>query len=154
MWTVTEYLLNLCLLSAYTGGGSSACIGPLEGVYVGLFTSPTPPLTQKTNLAGITEAAYDGYARQLVQWYPPFISFSGPYLLEGRSLIFTPTDSTNPQSITGVFLADAPTGGHYLAGLMLSPNNVPLTGPSQSMVVDAEFSLPFSPIYGGPDVKN
>ena len=154
MWIVTAYLLRLMLLSQSTGGGSSSGIGPLQGVYIGLYTAPTPPLSSQSRLADITEALYSGYARHLVQWYPPFISSDGPYTLEGRSQLYSPSDSLNGQVITGIFLADAPTGGNLLASQSLTPNPVALPGPTAAMIVDPEFTLGFGNNYGGADVES
>jgi hypothetical protein len=154
MWIATRYLLNLMLMELAEQTGSGASLGPLFNCYVGLSTAPTPPPTSITHMSDITEANYTAYARQLVVWYPPFIQAAGPYALEGHSLNFQPSDGVTPNVITGVFLADALAGGNYLCGLSLGAVPVPLPDSSRSMIVDAVFSLPFLPVYGGPDVSN
>jgi hypothetical protein len=154
MWVMTSAVLKLLLLALSEPAGSSGFSGPFAACYVGLLIDPTPDLTSNTVLADVTEASYDGYARQLVVWYPPFISSEGPYLLEGHSQIYTPTDTTVANNITGVMLCSALTAGQYLCGMLSFPTTYPLTGPTQSMVVDPEISLPFSSIYGGPDLSN
>lgn len=154
MWVMTAYLLNLLLLAFKGTAGSSGSIGPFQTCWVGLLVNPTPQLSSATKLSDVTEASYPGYARQLVVWYPPFISAEGPYLLEGHSQIYTPTAFGSPQNITGVMICDAPVGGNYLCGTLTTPTVYPLTDPTQSMIVDPEISLPFTSIYGGPDVSN
>jgi hypothetical protein len=154
MWVVTKYMLELMLLELAEIASSLSALGPLDVVYVGLATAPTPPPTNVTKMSDITEATYTGYARQLVVWYPPFIEAAGPYALEAHSMNFNPLDAVTPNTITGVFLADSLTGGNYLCGMSLGANAVPLPDSTRSMIVDAVFSLPFTNTYGGPDVSN
>lgn len=154
MWTVTKALL-LSLLNCLTGpAGSGSSLGPFQNVWAGLFLGATPPLTPDTNMSQIVEATYHGYARQLIVWYPPFIEATGPYAIEGHSMIFMPTDAAVPNVIAGVFVASAPVGGTYLMGQLLLPASMPLNDPTQAIVYDPIFSLPFSHIYGGADVTN
>ncbi len=154
MWTVTIGFLQALLaqLAEYQASGSFT--GALENVWFGLGLAPTPAPTPQTTLANVTEANYTGYSRQLVQWYPPFLSAAGPFQLEGHSLKFTPADAVTPNVITFAFLATAQVGGTYLMGTLLPGNGVPLQSALQSLVADAIFSLPFTQVYGGPDVSN
>jgi hypothetical protein len=154
VWVMTDYVLKLMLLALEQAAGSASFSGPFSSVWVGLLINPTPNLTDKTKLADVTEATFTGYVRQLVVWYPPFISAEGPYLLEGHSQIYTPLDGVTPNNITGVMLCDKQTGGNYLCGMLAFPTVYPLSDPTQSMVVDPEVSLPLTSIYGGPDLSN
>jgi hypothetical protein len=154
MWVVTQYFLQQFLDAVADLVDSQSSSPPLNACFFGLFTAPTGSLSNTTVLADITEANYDGYARQLVTWYPPFISAAGPYLLAAHSQAFTPTDSTVPNTITGCFLASAATGGVYLCGTSILPTPIPLTGPQSTILVDCEISLPFTPTYGGPTLQN
>ena len=76
--------------------------------------NPTPALLQ----AGITEAAYDGYARQAVVWYPTGIDALGPQDLTAHNMHFAPTDAVAPETVTGVFLSTSATTG--MGTLLLS----------------------------------
>ncbi len=154
MWIFTQYLVGLILAAMQQGTGSSSFFGPLYGCYVGLLIDPTPNLTPTTALADVTEASYGGYARQLVTWYPPYISTTGPYTLDGNSQLYQPSDSVTPQNITGFMLTTALMGGKYLAGFLSNPVTYPMTSPLSAILFDPSVSLPFTLIYGGPYIEN
>jgi hypothetical protein len=149
MWTVTTVLLQAILDAIYGHALPSGLVGPLDAVYVGLYIAPTAPINQNSLLSNITEATYDGYARQEIVWFPTFIDQAGPQTLEGASLFFSPTDATVPNTITGIFIASALTGGVLLAAQALATPGVPLIGPSNALTVVPQFQLPFQQIYGG-----
>lgn len=154
MWTVTIAFLSLVLDQLAANGISVSSAAALQGLYFGLGIAPTPTPTPTTQMSDIVEATYTGYARQAVTWYPPFIEASGPFLLEGHSLKFTPLDAVTPNVITFAFLADALTGGKYLMGTLLPSSGIPLPGPLSSAIADPAFSLPFDQVYGGPELTN
>lgn len=154
MWTVTIAFLSLVLDQLAANGISVSSAAALQGLYFGLGISPTAAPTPTTQMSDITEATYTGYARQLVSWYPPFIEASGPFLLEGHSLKFTPLDAVTPNVITFAFLADALTGGKYLMGTLLPGGGINLGNELQSAIADPAFSLPFTQVYGGPEITS
>lgn len=149
---VTEFFLNLVMAALTDHTASGSFNGPLESVYMGLYIAPTGGLSKSSTIANITEATYAGYARQAVTWYPPVVDAAGPETLNGQSLNFTPTGSTTPNTITGLFLADALTAGDLLAYMALPGIGVALSGPTQSLVAIPQFQLPFTPIYGMPTI--
>jgi hypothetical protein len=154
VWIVMQYFLLLVQSWLIKFPASAPYDGPLGAVYVGLAIAPTAGITWQSTMANITEANYDGYARQEVVWYPPYLAGGGPATLEGQSLHFAPTDATVPNNIIGVFLADAPTGGHLLAFASWPGTGAPMSNPSQALTVDAFFQLPFQLVYGGPEMTN
>jgi hypothetical protein len=150
VWTVTTALLLRVAQWLIDAGATSPGQGPLYAAYIGLCQTGTPGFTQNTLLSQVTEANYDGYARQEIVWYPPYISTAGPQTLEGGSLFFMATDQNASNNITAVMLVSALTGGVLLAGAALPSPGVVLGPSSAALKVIPEFQLPFQQIYGGP----
>lgn len=153
MWSVTQAFMVRWLQWLASLGTSSPAHGPLYALYVGLYQSTSPPVTWTSIMSSVIEASYDGYARQEVVWYPVYQSSGGPVVLEGGSLFFSPTDSAVSQTITGIFLADAPTGGTLLAGLPLAAPGKVLATPLDAMKVLPNFMLGQGPVYGGAYIE-
>jgi len=151
LWTVTYLLMLRLALNAIRAGGS-AVPGALNGIWLGLYQSPTVPITPVTTLAGITEANYDGYSRQQVVWFPPFLSSSGPVLLAAQDAYFTPSDGLSSNLITGVFMADSFYGGGLLAAAALASPGRVLSQVTDALKVQPQFALPAISVYGGPAV--
>ena len=106
-WTPSLAFL-LSMMWDLAGVEASASLpNVLEGIYCGLYQAPTPFPTSQLTIADITECDYDGYGRQAVSWFPPFIDPSGPVDLAARNMHFVPTDSNNPNTATGAFLVSA-----------------------------------------------
>lgn len=151
MWTVTAAFLAQ-VLADIIGSGMSPSGGVLGAAWLGLYIAPTTPITPRSTLANITEATYDGYARQEVVWYAPYTDLSGPQTLTGHTLEYAPSDATVPNVITGLFLASAVTGGTlWMAAAQASPG-YPLQMPGQAMIVVPQFQLGYGQVYGGPQV--
>lgn len=150
MWTVTTLFLLRVMQWLTARGTAPPGAGPLQAVWMGLYQQPTLPINPFSTLANITEANYDGYSRQLVVWFPPWIAAAGPEQLAGQDLFFSPADPNVVNQITGVFLADAFYGGNLLAAAVLPAPGVQLSGPSRAMKVQPQFQLPFTQIYGSP----
>lgn len=149
MWTLT-YPLLAAIMAAITEHASSGPFnGPLEAVYLGLYIAPTTTIHPNSLLSAITEATYDGYARQEIVWFPTYQDNAGPQALEGQSLYFSPTDATVGNVITGLFLATAETGGVLLAAQALGGIGYPLNGPTSALVVVPAFQLDPTANYGG-----
>lgn len=147
-----QFLLSL----AYDLAGvetSASLPSVLTGVYLGLFQAPTPVPTSNLVMSGVTECNYDGYARQAISWFPPFVDAAGPIDLAGHNLHFVPTDSTAPNTATGVFIASASTGGVLLlSSLLVSP--VGLQSILQAVDVAPVVQFPFTANYGRPLIFN
>jgi len=149
MWVVTTaFLLRVAQQLIHPAAGAGA--GALNGVWMGLYTSPAGPITQYTTMAGIVEANYDGYSRQQVSWFPPWMSTAGPEILTAQDLWFSPTDALVANLIAGVFLADAFYGGTLLMAAAFPAPGVILSSPATALKEQAQFQLPFLQIYGSP----
>lgn len=150
MWQVTTlFLLRVAQGLIQAGGGPR---GALNGVWAGLFQQGTPPPTPQMTMAQIVEASYDGYSRQAVVWFPPWISNAGPEQLAAQDVFFVPSDALVANLITGVFIADAFYGGNLLMAALLPVPGVNLGSPSQALKDETIFQLPFNQIYGGPKI--
>lgn len=154
VWTVTTAFLLKVVNWLNACPASAPYFGPLCDVWVGLYQPPTSPITPNSVLANITEANYSGYVRQEVVWFPTFQQQSGPQIIIGVDQFYAPTDSLSANTITGIFLATASTAGILLAAAGLASPGVVLSTPDSALVVEPEFSLPFSQIYGGPVAKS
>jgi hypothetical protein len=153
VWQVVTLFMQRVAQALIEHSTSGPFNGPLEAVWMGLYQPPTPNIGIHSTLANITEATYDGYARQPVVWYPPILSSSGPETLYGQDLNFSPTGSVTPNGITGIFLADALTAGNLLMAAVL-PAPVPLNGPTTALVVEPVFQMGLGQIYGAPISKS
>ena len=154
VWTLTTAMVIKMMQWLTACPASAPYFGPLCDVWVGLYQPPTVPITPQSVMAAITEATYDGYARQEVVWFPTFQQQSGPQLIVGVDQFYTPTDSLIANTITGVFLTTAVTGGVLLGAAALGSPGVVLSTPDSALVVEPEFSLPYTTTYGGPVVKS
>lgn len=143
-------VMNALVLKV-TGGNYT---GPLNGVYLGLYQSPTANLNKSSLMAAITEATYGGYARQPLVWYPPFVDSAGPEAIQAASVNFVPSSSTTPNTITGLFLADALSAGDLLAWYPLPGVGFGMSSPQTAMQVMVPFQLPFTNTYGQPTILN
>jgi hypothetical protein len=149
MWVWTQYMYVLLADSLTRTMGGSPTVGPLEACYLGLSVAPTPAYRFASLIADITEANYDGYARQEVVWYPPYVSTQGPVTVEGASLFFAPTDAVLAATITGVFLATAPSGGLLLGGAPLAVPYPILANPLTALTIVPAVQLPLGAVWGG-----
>lgn len=148
-WVPSLQFLLSCMFDLSGVETSASLPNVLEGVYLGLYQAPTPFPTPALVMSGITECNYDGYARQAVSWFPPFIDALGPVDLAARNLHFVPTDSTTPNTATGAFIASALTNGTLLlSAQFLAP--VSLQSILQACDVAAVFQLAFTANYGRP----
>jgi hypothetical protein len=151
MWQVTTFfLLRVAQQLIHAAAGAGA--GALNAVWMGLAQPPTGALNQYSTLAQITEANYDGYSRQQVVWFPPWISVAGPELLTAQDLWFSPSDALVSNQITWIFLADAFYAGNLLMAAPVPNPGVNLSSPAQALKVQAQFALPFTQIFGKPDL--
>jgi hypothetical protein len=150
MWQVTYVALLSWLKWLEIAPASAPYDGPLAFVWVGLYQAPTSPILPTSTLASITEATYDGYARQEVVWNPEFISQAGLVTKKGQNMYFSPSDATVPNLITGVFLASALSGGSLIAAAV-APVPIALNDPTNALFIVPVLSLPSSPVYGSPE---
>lgn len=150
-WIPTYFFLFTVLDALALKSGSQLYEAVLGNTWLGLYQAPTPVPTPALLMSGITEANYDGYARQPLVWFPPFLDVAGPATLAAQNLHYSPSDAVVPNTITGAFIATAATGGQlYLAAALSVP--VALPGPSYALNAAAVFQLSFTALYGGPGV--
>jgi len=149
MWQVT-YAFLMELLAAAVGHGGAPATGPLFGAWLGLYQQGTPGVQPNSTMANILEANYDGYSRQQIAWFPPFVSSAGPAELAAQDLFFAPTDANVPNMIAGAFMVSAFYGGVLLAGAPTPSGVIPMVGPTSAIKVQPTFQLPPSLIYGSP----
>ena len=149
MWVATFAFLAAVMNNLVAHNLSAFYNGVLQAVYAGLYISPTPAPTPGLILSGITEANYQGYARQPVVWFPTFIDSAGPQDLAAQNMQFTPTGSATGNTITGAFIATALTGGVlYLAATLPVP--VALPSPGYALDLSPVFQLSYQNNYGTP----
>lgn len=153
MWQAT-YTFLFRALTDWVEAVGSGYKGVLDGIYMGLYQTPTTPIVPTSTMANITEANYDGYARQLVTWFPVIQSSSGVEVAYGPNLFFAPTDANVRNTISGVFLVDAVYGGNLLMAAALASPGVTLYGPTNGIVVKPAIQLPTTQVYGGPEVES
>lgn len=152
MWIVSQLFLQRCMAALLANVASGGFRGPLFNCWVGLYQTGTPAMQPTNTIADIVEANYDGYSRQEVIWFPPWISSSGPEQAASQDNWFSPVDAGVSNNITGVFLADAFYGGNLLVSAALANPGAVLGNPNEALKVQEIFQLPFQTIYGGPDV--
>lgn len=147
-WVATYTFLAAAMNDLIGYDPSSGMSGILRNVYLGLCQVPTAPFAPNSTIASLTEATYDGYARQEISWFPTDVSNLGMQEIIAANLQFRPTDSTVANTINGIFIATALTGGNLLMGTILA-RNVALTGPTTSLTVAPVFQLPTAGPFGG-----
>lgn len=153
MWTVMySFLLSLWETLSGKLDISGPPINPLASVWIGLYVAPTPGPNPNATMSDITEPTFNGYGRQEVVWYPPYIDISGVAQLEGVSQIYRPTDNLTQTQITGLFLATAPVGGTLLAMQPIGGGGYPLNTTLQALVLVPSISLDPAGSYGGVDI--
>lgn len=147
--TLAAKLLQAAIDHAIAGPFS----GALDGVFVGLSIAPTGTLAPNSPFTAIHEAGYTGYARQPVVWRPPYIETGGANAVQSAQTYWTPTDSVLPQTITGMFVADAITAGNLLLSEMFAVPQ-PLGGPQNAFSLALIFALAANSNYGGSTIIN
>lgn len=151
MWTATFFFLASVMDALGAATISAFYESVLGKTWLGLFIAPTPAPTPAMLLANITEANYDGYARQPLVWFPTFLDAAGPQDLAAQNLHFAPNDALVPNTITGAFIVTAASGGQlYLAAMFAVP--VALPGPQYALNVAPVFQMAYTANYGGPNV--
>lgn len=117
----------------------SASMGLLKAPFV-----PSPTLT----LASLTEANYDGYARQAIG--NPSIPFSGTdgnEYVEGLTVQFTASDTITPNTIYGIFLTFGnSTVNLWATDALTNPFN--MNGPSSRLTITPRIGLNPGGNYG------
>lgn len=151
MWVATFAFLSAVMDALAVASVSAFYEAVLGKCYLGLYQAPTPAPTPSLLLSGITEANYDGYARQPLVWFPTFLDVAGPQNMTAQNLHFSPSDAVVPNTITGAFIATTLTGGLlYLAAAL--PNPVALPGPAYALNSATVFQLAYTNNYGNPGV--
>jgi hypothetical protein len=122
--------------------------GAFGGIYAGLFTG-NPVITRGMNLTALTEAAFQGYARQgPINWGATLTLASGGASFVGQRCQFVANIAMNlPQVINGAFLANGSVNGSLLAcGAFNNPISVVNPGDSVNFNPGLEFG--FDTNYG------
>lgn len=149
MWVATYAFLASVMDALSLVTGSQFYEALMSKLWFGLYQAPTPAPTPGLLMSGITEANYDGYARQALVWFPTFLDAAGPQDLAAQNMHFAPTDALVPNTITGCFIATASSGGLlYLAAALAVP--VALPSPAYGLNSAPVFQLAFTNNYGNP----
>ena len=149
MFTATYYFLLAIMDALALKSGSQLYEALLSNTWFGLYQAPTPSPSPGLTMSQITEANYDGYARQALVWFAPFLDAAGPADLAAQNLHFAPNDALVPNTITGGFIANAVSGGIlFLAAALAQP--VALPSPAYALNAAPVFQLPFTITYGTP----
>jgi hypothetical protein len=147
LWIPARATLN-SLLTCATQAATGAVAGPLNAAFLGLYIAPTPNLTPDSPLSAITEASFVGYVRQAVVWGSPYRAADGNECVDAHSLQFRPGDNTKPETITGLLLANAATGGALIASLPLPSPGIPLADQNALLDVMIRWAQDAAADYG------
>lgn len=151
MFIPSQYFLNKLLAQLADHAVAGPFSGILDGVYLGLNIGTTmlrPPNT----MADITEAGYTGYVRQLIVWHPPYVEGVAVATMQSAGLYFQPSDGVTPQTVTGIFLADASTAGNLLLSEPLAGGSINMFSAQNAFSVALRFQLDPADDYGGGTV--
>lgn len=101
-------------------------------VWVGLYQT-VQPNGVNTTLANIMAATGNLSALvQVTEWSPVYVEKSGPEVCDAQVMRFSPASSADAQTIAGVYLMSAETGGNLLGYIPL-PAAVDLLGPESML---------------------
>jgi len=126
------------LLDVTVAGNHTGLIG---SAHLGLFVQGTPGFSESLTLADIVEATYDGYARLPVAWGSTGQDPLGRPSVHGTSDLFSPTGSVTPNTLTGVFIADALAAGNLL-GLAYFPAQIIFNGIEDDLTIVPVVKIP------------
>lgn len=146
MYVVSTYLLNLLLTEMIAASGT--VIGALHGAFLGLAQFPSTTLNPSQGLSALTEADYNGYARQALTWSGPYTDASGQKAVQSNALYFAPTDALKPNQITMMFVASAVTAGNLLYSEVLPGGPIFLNDATNAFGISSVFQLPNGANYG------
>lgn len=118
-------------------GSESTQLGNASMGLVKAPFTPSPTLT----LGALTEATYDGYARQSMGTASvPFTGTDGKEYIEFKTLQFMPSDTINPNTIYGLFI----TFGNSTTTLWATDafsQTVNLAGPANQVTITPRVGL-------------
>lgn len=97
---------------------------PWAGAEMGLFTNALDP-SDRTVLADLTEATFDGYARAPITWGTPYIDGTGQVIFEGNNCEFLCTAGTG-EILEGYFVIGA--GDEFLGAVRFAGGPRAVTG--------------------------
>jgi hypothetical protein len=141
VWIASLLFLQRMAAALVANQASGAYAGPLEAVYLGLYTNPTPVLNYNSTLANITEATFTGYVRKELVWDSAYFGAELYEYLEAGSLHWQPTDAVAPNVVTGLFIADAVSAGNLLLSGVFPPPGIPMSSSLNALTVIARFGL-------------
>ena len=148
MYVPTTFFLEKLLAQLIDHAVAGPFSGVLDGLFLGLAQFPSTTLTPADGLSALTQADYNGYARQAVVWNGPYTDALGQQAIQSSALYFTPTDALKPNQITMMFLADALTAGNLILSEVLPGGPIFLTGPANAFALSVIFQLPNAVNYG------
>lgn len=132
--------------------GTSDTVPLFGNASVGLFAAPLTP-TVNTTFAQLTEATYDGYARQaLGAATAPFIGQGGLSLAHDLGKVWTPTGSNTPNTIYGQFLIGDASTKLYAVEVFDAP--IVMNGPTTLFGSIIYVGLDPAANYGKSSVSN
>lgn len=148
MWIPSLSFMRRSLLSIADPMLSGAVSGPLGAAWLGLYILPTPVLSYQSVMDDITEATFHTYSRKELVWDLPYFGSELLYFLEAASLHWQPSDSAVPNTITGLFVADAETDGNLLLSTPVPAPGIPMSTPLNALTIIARFGLDSSGNWG------
>jgi hypothetical protein len=148
VYVPTTFFLEKLLAQLIDHAVSGPYSGVLDGLYLGLGQTPTGTLNPSQGVSAITEATYDGYARQAITWHGPYTDALGAQAVQSAALYFTPTDATIHNSITSMFLADAITAGNLILSEIMPGGPIGMSGPANAFSIAVVFQMASGNDYG------
>jgi hypothetical protein len=125
-------------------GASSLGLGNAS---VALITAPFVMTPGQFNFNGLTEANFDGYARQAAAFAgTPFIDENGIYTIQGGAKVFQPSDTITSNTVYGYVLTGSSSSTVMGGEVFNAP--IPLTGPTTALTIIPRFGVPVTGALG------
>ena len=143
--------LNKALSDLLANIVSGNYTGLLGKTYLGLYTAPFPGFSLNLLASGLTEAAFNGYARVAATWSVKGTDPSGRAEVFSQGVLWNPTSAGTASTILGIALYDALTAGN-LYGIGILPTSITLATVTDMATLVARFALPLDNADWGQSV--